>query len=150
MAQYQKPPFIVAKIANPVINFLVRRFGIRMGAIHVLSVKGRTSGKTYSVPVNLLEIDGRHYVLSPRGETDWVKNLRAAGVATVETRGKKVLYTSTEVAPYARGPMLKEYVTRWGGQVKGLIEVGPEASADQFAQASAKHPVFEIEPMRIA
>jgi hypothetical protein len=57
---------------------------VKLGAVpkHMrsLSVRGRKSGKSYSAPVNLLELDGTRYLLAPRGTTQWVRNLRAAGL----------------------------------------------------------------------
>ena len=81
---YRKPGWFTNNVFNPVIRFLTRR-GVSIWGSRVLEVRGRTSGEPRRTPVNLLTFEDRQYLVSPRGETQWVRNARAAGgrVATI-------------------------------------------------------------------
>ena len=150
MAQYQKPPFVLTKIANPVMMKLVKLFGMDKTGVEVLTVKGRKSGNPMSVPVNPLDFNGTRYLVCPRGESDWVKNLRAAGTLTLEKKGSKAMWTAHEVADPDKAPILKEYLRRWEKAAGAYFGLKADASLEQFAGIAAQHPVFEIAPMKIA
>src|SRR5437899_357366 len=89
-----------------------------LGVLPTLAVRGRRSGQWRSVPVNLLEMDGTTYLVAPRGETEWVRNLRAAGAGELRRRGKAAAFTATELPDADKQPLLHAYLDRWGGQVK--------------------------------
>ena len=76
--------------------------GISVMGSRVLVVRGRTTGEPRSVPVNLLELDGERYLVAPRGNTQWVRNVRAAGTAELRlgSRGEEVRLTEVP----GRGP----------------------------------------------
>ena len=150
MAQYQKPPFILTRVANPVMMKLVRLFGLEKTGVEVLTVSGRTSGQPKSVPVNPLDFNGKTYLVCPRGESEWVRNLRAAGTATLEKKGKRSVVSATEVADTEKAPILKEYLRRWEKAAGSYFGLGADASLDQLANVASRHPVFEIAPMKIA
>jgi hypothetical protein len=125
---YLKPPLFVRKVFNPV----AMRFGV--GGAQALVVERRTSGGSQRVPVIPVEHEGARYLVCPRGETEWVKNLRAAGgVGELEPDGR---FTATEVPVGERGPILDHYREVAGAAVKGLFEKLPDP---------ADHPVFRIE-----
>jgi deazaflavin-dependent oxidoreductase (nitroreductase family) len=150
MAHYQKPPYILSKVANPVMNFMVRTFGLKKTGVEVLTVKGRKSGTPISVPVNPLDFEGKRYLVCPRGESDWVRNLRAAKSATLQTKGRKSMVVASEVADTDKAPILKEYLRRWEKAAGSYFGLGADAELAQFAEIAPKHPVFEIVPMKIA
>jgi deazaflavin-dependent oxidoreductase (nitroreductase family) len=112
---------------------------IRMGVVTALAVRGRRSGKWRSVPVNVLEFDGDRYLVAPRGNTEWVRNLRVAGGGELRRRGKAESFTATEIPDAAKPPIIDAYLERWRGQVKGQFEALPNPE---------QHPVFRIEPDR--
>ena len=74
---YQKPGHLTRRILNPVVKTMTR-FGVSVWGSRILEVEGRSSGLARRTPVNLLELDGRQYLVSPRGESQWVRNVRAA------------------------------------------------------------------------
>ena len=74
---YRKPGFFTTRVFNPIVAFLTRR-GISIWGSRVLEVRGRTSGEPRRVPVNLLTLDDHRYLVAPRGEAQWVRNVRAA------------------------------------------------------------------------
>ncbi len=127
--RYLKPSWLISRVANP----LLMRFGI----VPTLKVRGRKTGHWRSVPVNVLELDGQRYLVAPRGETDWVRNLRAAGGGQLQYgRRRTEPFTATEVSDEEKPPIIEAYLQRWGGQVKNQFEALPDP---------ADHPVFRIE-----
>jgi deazaflavin-dependent oxidoreductase (nitroreductase family) len=128
-ARYLKPGFVVARLVNPLL------MSVRM--IPTLAVRGRTSGEWRTVPVNVLDHDGKRYLVAPRGEAHWVRNLRAAGGGELRTRKGTETFRAVEVEDAEKPPLLEAYQTRWGGQTKSLFRELPDP---------ADHPVFRIEP----
>ncbi|MGZ4607911.1 MAG: nitroreductase/quinone reductase family protein, partial [Blastococcus sp.] len=77
-AHYRAPGWFTRNVFNRAVAFLTRH-GVSIVGSRVLAVRGRTSGEWRTTPVNLLDHQGRRYLVSPRGEGQWVRNLRAAG-----------------------------------------------------------------------
>ena len=89
-AHYKAPGWFTRNVFNRSVSFLTRH-GVSVLGSRVLAVKGRTSGEWRTVPVNLLELDGHRYLVSPRGEGQWVRNLRAAGTGELRVGKRKHL-----------------------------------------------------------
>jgi deazaflavin-dependent oxidoreductase (nitroreductase family) len=133
------------RLLNPIVSALVR-LGLPLKGAAVLSVLGRTSGEWRSVPVNPLTLDAERYLVSPRGETQWVKNLRAAGGGRIR-RGRRPEedFTAIEVTDSEKPPILRAYLKEWSWEVgKFFGGVGADASDDELARIAADHPVFRI------
>jgi len=81
-AQYFVKPSLTERIFN---RFFAIAIGLGMGLGHnyVVEVRGRKSGRIFSTPIDLLEVEKRRYLVAPRGETNWVLNARAAGRVTL-------------------------------------------------------------------
>lgn len=142
-AQYQEPDRI-ARYANAVIRWLAES-GISIAGTRALRVRGRTTGKQRSVVVNLLTVDGAEYLVSPRGDTQWARNVRAAGVVETGSRWRRRRATVTEVADDDKPEILRRYLDRWYWQVKGYVgAVTPESSRDELRAAAARIPVFAL------
>ena len=75
---YRSPGWFTRNVFNRSVAFLTRH-GVSVLGSRVLAVKGRTSGVWRTTPVNLLEFDAHRYLVSPRGEGHWVRNLHVAG-----------------------------------------------------------------------
>ena len=84
--------------------------------------RGRRSGEPRSVPVNLLELDGERYLVAPRGNTQWVRNARAAGVGELHLGRRTEQVELVEVPVGQRVPVLRVYLTRWGWEVGRFVE----------------------------
>jgi deazaflavin-dependent oxidoreductase (nitroreductase family) len=125
---YLKPGFVVSRVVNPLL--------MAFRLVPTLGVRGRTSGEWRRVPVNVLELDGSRYLVAPRGDTQWVRNLRAAGSGELRIKGRTEAFSATEVADAEKQPIIDAYLARWGSQVKSQFEQLPEA---------ADHPVFRIQ-----
>jgi deazaflavin-dependent oxidoreductase (nitroreductase family) len=129
---YLKPPGFVRHVFNPI----AMRFGLSGAA--TLAVLGRTTGEEQTIPVIPVEVDGTRYVVSTRGEAEWVRNVRAAATVELRRKGTVTRFRATEVAVEARPPILDEYRKVAGRTVKTYFESLPDA---------ADHPVFAIEPL---
>ena len=143
---YTKPPAYVARIVNPALIFAVERLGIAAGGVEILAVRGRTSGQIRKVPVNPLAYDGDWYLFSPRGESEWVRNLRAAGEGELARGGTIRRFRVAEELPdAAKPPVIRAYMQRWAKQVASIVGFDADASDAVLAEAAPKHPVFRIE-----
>jgi deazaflavin-dependent oxidoreductase (nitroreductase family) len=109
---------------------------MRLGLVPTLAVRGRTSGEWRTVPVNVLELDGHRYLVAPRGDTQWVRNLRAAGGGELRRRSRVEPFRATEIADKDKPRVIEAYLARWGYQVKAYFKALP---------GPADHPVFRIE-----
>lgn len=145
MALYQNLKKTLVGAPNAAVGWLIGRLGRSPGGAQLLEVRGRKSGQVRSTPVNPLELDGRMYLLSPRGETQWVRNFRAAGEATLRVGGRRdPIVLARELPDDERAPVLRAYLARWAWQVKGLIDAPKDATDAQLAAIAPNHPVFEI------
>ncbi len=113
----------------------------------VLAVRGRSSGEWRTNPVNLLEFQGRRYLVSPRGEGQWVRNLRVAGGGELRLGSKAEPFSAAEIVDDAKVPILRAYLERWKIEVGAFFEgVGPDSSDDEIGAIAPRHPVFEVLP----
>lgn len=120
--------------------------GLSLFGTRVLAVRGRRSGEWRTVPVNLLVHEGDRYLVAPRGHTQWVRNLRAAGGAGELRVGRRVeVFTADELADDEKPPVLRAYLRRWKWEV-GVFFDGVDASAsDEELRAIAPgYPVFRL------
>lgn len=132
-------------LMNDVPTFLVGKLGLNMKGAMVLTVRGRKSGEPRSLVVNPLEYSGKTYLMSPRGDTQWVKNLRADNSLSLHRGSKRSGYRATEITdPQERFEVLRAYLDRWSGQVKNLMGVSNESSDDELRAIIDKHPVFVL------
>jgi deazaflavin-dependent oxidoreductase (nitroreductase family) len=127
---YLKPPAFTRRLANP----LAMRLNARGGA--TLTVLGRRTGKPRKVPVIPVELGGNRYLVSPYGESEWVRNLRAAGKGELSRKGRAEAFHAVEVPVDQRGPVISRY-----REVAGRV-VGPCFTKLPDAR---DHPVFEVD-----
>ncbi len=111
-----------------------------------LEVKGRRSGVVRSTAVNVVTHDGQRYLVAPRGETEWVRNARAAVGEAVIRRGKAEPVTLSEVPVSERAPIIQTYLRANALETKREFGVDPKAPIDVFEGIADKHPVFRITP----
>jgi len=146
-----RPPFFVS-LFNPLARRLLRG-GLPMGPNALLTVRGRTSGQDRTTPVAVVSIDGRRWVIATFGDTNWARNLRAAGRATVtinrraEPVGARELST-TEAETFYRDtltPFVSGIPLGLGRFMLGSLLGAAEMFTDPHA-AAAHHPVFELRP----
>ncbi len=140
---YKQPDWFTSHIANPFLNLLMR-LGISVWGSRTLEHVGRTSGKVYRTPVNPLMYNARQYLVAPRGETQWVRNVKAADGKLVLILGRRRLErTAVEVPVAERTAILRAYLERWKFEVGMFFDgVGPESSDAEFEAIAEQHPVF--------
>jgi deazaflavin-dependent oxidoreductase (nitroreductase family) len=142
---YQKPDALTKHVFNPLI-MLATRLGISMRGSRVLSVPGRKSGKIQTTPVNPLTFDGARYLVAPRGETQWVRNLRAAGGGELRLGSKRELFRAVELPDSEKPPLLRAYLKLWKAETGkffgGVNDASPE---EELQRIAPDHPVFRIE-----
>src|SRR5262245_47919962 len=146
MTHYEKPDWITTHVANPVVAFMTN-IGISVRGSRVLAVPGRTSGLIRTTPVNLLEIDGARYLVAPRGETEWVRNVRAAGGAELRLGGRREAIRVEEIPDGAKPAILRAYLRRWGRETAKFFGGASAGSSDsELRRIAPRHPVFLISP----
>jgi deazaflavin-dependent oxidoreductase (nitroreductase family) len=143
-AHYRPPGWFTRNVSNRLVAFLTRH-GVTVFGSRVLAVRGRTSGEWRTTPVNLLELDGRRYLVAPRGEAQWVRNLRAAGSGELRA-GKHVdAFRSRELHDDEKVAVLRAYLKRWKFEVGIFFEgVGPDSTDEQIHAIAPRHPAFEV------
>ena len=144
---YSEPGFFTTRVFNPVIAFFARRFGVSVMGARVLSVQGRRTGEWHSTPVNLLSFSGYRYLVAPRGETQWVRNIRVSRNARLTLGRHTETVQVEEIADSEKPPILRAYLEKWAWEVNRFFGgVGAEASVETLSQIAPKHPVFRISP----
>ena len=144
MAARYDEPNRAARAANAVIRWLAE-LGISIAGTRALGVRGRKTGKRRGVVVNLLTADGVDYVVSPRGNTQWARNVRAAGVVEVGPRWRRRRTAITEMPDAAKPELLRRYLDRWYWQVKGYVAgLTPDSADEEFRAAAPSIPVFAL------
>ena len=142
----KRPGWFTHRVFNPMIAALTRR-GLPIAGSRVLEVRGRTSGEPRRTPVNLLELDGARYLVAPRGETQWARNLRASGEGRLLAGRHSESFTATEIADPEKVEVLRAYLKRWKFEVGVFFDgVGPDSSEQELLAAAPKHPVFRLSP----
>jgi deazaflavin-dependent oxidoreductase (nitroreductase family) len=137
--------------SGPIANRLLG-VGMPMGPNRLLTVSGRKSGEPRSAPVAVIDVDGRWWVVGTFGETHWVRNLRAAGEATLRIHGRPVRVAARELdrseAVSFYSVVLPAYLGRMPRLARPLLrtfigQVAPEVFSDPV-RAAASRPVFEL------
>ncbi len=138
----KRPGWFTAHIFNPIVAGLTR-LGISVMGSRVLEVPGRSSGQPRRTPVNLLTFEGRRYLVAPRGETQWARNLRASGQGRLLVGRRSEGFTAVELTDAQKPPVLRAYLKRWKFEVSAFFDgVGPDSSEQELLEAASKHPVF--------
>jgi deazaflavin-dependent oxidoreductase (nitroreductase family) len=142
--RYREPGWFTKNVFNRLVSGLTKA-GISVWGSRILRVRGRTSGEWRSTPVNMLKIDEHHYLVAPRGHTQWVRNLRVARSGELGLGRRVQPFTATELPENERIPILRAYLKRWKMEVGVFFEgVDATSSDEDVARIAPDHPVFEI------
>jgi deazaflavin-dependent oxidoreductase (nitroreductase family) len=137
-------PGKVTNVFNKTVATLTR-LGFSVWGSRVLYVRGRKSGELRSTPVNLLTHDGNRYLVSPRGITQWVRNIRVAGEGELRVGRRTERFVPTELADADKPAILRAYLKRWKFEVGMFFEgVDANPSDEQLLRIAAGHPIFLI------
>ena len=141
---YRAPGWFTRNVFNRAVAFSTRH-GVSVLGSRVLAVKGRTSGQWRTTPVNLLTLDGRRYLVAARGETQWVRNLRAADRGELRAGRHAEAFRGRELTDDEKIPILRAYLRRWKAEVGIFFEgTGPDSSDEQIRAIAPRHPAFEV------
>src|SRR5262249_20360334 len=111
----------------------------------VLAVRGRKSGEWRTTPVNPLTLDGERYLVAPRGNTQWVRNMRVAGGGELRAGRRVEKFTATELPLEERPRVLRAYLKKWKFEIGMFFQgVGPDDPDDKLLAIAPDHPVFRI------
>jgi len=127
---YLKPALLVRKVFNKI----AMRAGLY--GTETLAVAGRRTGEEQTIPVIPAEYEGARYIVSTRGESEWVRNARAAGELELRSKSGTTRYRAVELAVGARGPIIDAYRKKAGRTAAAYWNKLPDA---------ADHPVFRLD-----
>jgi deazaflavin-dependent oxidoreductase (nitroreductase family) len=146
---YRKPGMLMRKLMNPFVVVMMRA-GVSVWGSRILEVPGRTSGIPRRTPVNLLELDGHRYLVSPRGEGQWVRNVRAnAGRLALLLGRRREELSADELSDSEKAPVLRAYLRKWKMEV-GVFFDGVTADSEEadLQRIAPSHPVFVLTEAR--
>jgi deazaflavin-dependent oxidoreductase (nitroreductase family) len=145
-ARYIEPGWFTTNVFNRGVRWLTR-LGLSVAGSRELRVTGRTSGQTRTTVVNLLDVDGARYLVAPRGTTQWVRNLRAAGHGQLRVGRRLEDFRAEELTDADKAPVLQAYVDKWGWEVGQFFEgVGKHPSQSVLQAIAPGFPVFAVTP----
>ena len=142
--RYVKPDPFTKHVFNRVVAGFTRA-GISVWGSRILTVRGRSSGLPRSTPVNLLTHEDQHYLVAPRGHTQWVRNLRVAGEGDLSVGRRREHFTAVEVDDADKVEILRAYLKRWKAEVGIFFSgVGAKSSQEDLSRIAPDHPVFRV------
>jgi hypothetical protein len=137
-------PNLVAKTANGFFRLLAEA-GVGVAGTRAIRVRGRKTGKRRGVVVNLMSVGGRDYLVSPRGNTQWARNARAAGEIELGPRWRSRDVRIVEISDEAKPEILQRYLDRWFWEVKGHVGgLTPQSTEEELLAAAPSIPVFQL------
>jgi deazaflavin-dependent oxidoreductase (nitroreductase family) len=141
----KRPGWFTKNIFNRIVAGLTK-LGLSILGSRVLEVKGRSSGLPRRTPVNLLELDGERYLVAPRGDTQWARNLRASGEGRLVLGRKAEPFAAEEITDEAeKAAILRAYLKRWRAETSAFFDrVSADASDEELRAIAPKHPVFRV------
>jgi deazaflavin-dependent oxidoreductase (nitroreductase family) len=141
---YQRPGWFTKNVFNPLVGLLTR-VGVSLAGSRVLEVRGRKSGEWRSTPVNPLGFEDERYLVAPRGETQWVRNIRVSGGGRLRKGRRTEDFTVTEITDEEKLPILRAYLKKWAWEVGAFFQgVGADAPDEDLRRIAPLHPIFRI------
>ncbi len=141
-----REPSAGEKIFNRVFGFLVG-LGLGFSYNYLLEVRGRKTGKLYSTPIDLLELDGKKFLVAPRGRTQWVRNAEAAGEVTLKKGSNRQKFHLRPLAEEEKLPILKAYLDTFRREVQRYFPIPAGSPQESFAAIAGSYPAFELLPV---
>jgi deazaflavin-dependent oxidoreductase (nitroreductase family) len=131
------------------LNGIVRplaRLGLTGPRTHLLTVRGRVSGRPWSTPVSIVTDGDERWLVAPSGERNWVRNARAAGVVELRRGRRRNRYRVEEVPPADAVPVLRRYL-ELGRTTRPFFDVSPDSTEEEWRAEAPRHPVFRLVPL---
>jgi deazaflavin-dependent oxidoreductase (nitroreductase family) len=131
------------KIFNRIFGFLVG-IGLGFSYNYLLQVRGRKSGKLYSTPIDLLELNGKRFLVAPRGRTQWVRNAEAAGEVTLKKGSTRLRFRLRCLSDAEKPEILKAYLDTFKREVQTYFPVAAGSPVESFVDLTSSYPAFEL------
>ncbi len=144
-----RPPWQV-RFFSPILKFLLIA-GMPMGFNRLVTIRGRKSGQPRTTPLAVIEVSGRRWVWAPWGEVQWVRNLRAAGAATIAVRGRQEDVHATELSPTERVEFFRGVLGPLARSIPfgvWFIRIIDGVDLDHPVEAAESRRVFELHPLQ--
>jgi len=138
-----REPTAMEKVFNRALGSLVL-LGLAPSHMRMLEVRGRKSGKLYSTPVDLLELEGKKYLVAPRGHTQWVRNAEAAGQVTLKRGGTRQAFRLRALSDAEKLPILKAYLDSFKKEVQRFFPIPAGSPSEAFVEVATSYPAFEL------
>lgn len=135
---------------SPVLKAMLA-VGVPLGPNGLITIRGRTSGLPRTTPVAIIEVSGRRWIWAPWGEVHWVRNLRAAGRATITVRRRKEEVRPTELDPTERVAFFRDVLGPFARSIPGgvtFIRVVDGVDLHDPVEAAEGRRVFELRPLQ--
>lgn len=140
--EFRKPTAVEA-FFNRALGTLIG-WGIGPAHIYLLEVRGRKSGKIYTTPVDPLALNGKRYLVAPRGRTQWVRNAEAAGEIALRRGGNREKLRLRPISDAEKPPILKAYLDNYKAEVQRYFPVKASSPQEAFVSIAADYPAFEL------
>jgi deazaflavin-dependent oxidoreductase (nitroreductase family) len=134
---------------SPILKFLLRA-GIPLGPNGLITIRGRKSGLPRTIPVAIIEVSGRRWVWAPWGEVHWVRNLRAAGRATITRRGRKEEVIATELDQTQRVGFFRDVLGPLARSIPfgvTFMRIADQVDINRPEEVAEDRRVFELHPL---
>jgi deazaflavin-dependent oxidoreductase (nitroreductase family) len=140
-----RPPSALERLFNRAYGFLV---GLGLGFSHsyLLQVSGRKSGRIHSTPVDLLQLGGKHFLVAPRGRTQWVRNAEAAGEVLLKRGRTRQSFRLRPLSDAEKPEILKAYLDAFRREVQRYFPVPAGSRSQAFTDLAESYPAFELLP----
>jgi deazaflavin-dependent oxidoreductase (nitroreductase family) len=135
------------RLFNKIYGFLVGA-GIGFPYNYLLQVRGRKSGRIYSTPIDLLEIDGKKFLVAPRGRAQWVRNAEAAGEVTLKKGSRRLKFSLRPIGDADKPEILKAYLDTFKREVQTYFPVPAGSPLEAFRELTTNYPAFELLPVQ--
>ena len=142
-ARYFRPPNAAERLLNRVMGVVVG-LGFGPGHMRVLEVRGRTSGRVYALPVDVLRDRNTLYLVAPRGYTQWVRNAEVAGEVRLRRGRQAAVFRLRPLTDEEKLPVLKAYLDRFRREVQRYFPVPAGSPAEAFRPYAERYPAFEL------
>ncbi len=141
-----RKPSAGERVFNRCFGFLV---GLGLGLPHnyLLQVRGRKTGRLYSTPIDLLELEGKRFLVAPRGRTQWVRNAEAAGEVTLKKGLQRQRFCLRPIPDAEKPEILQAYLDRFRTTVQRYFPVPAGSPPEAFVELAVNYPVFEPLPV---
>ena len=140
-----RQPSPVERAFNKAFGFLVG-MGLGFSYNYLLQVRGRKSGKIYSTPIDLLEIEGKQFLVAPRGRTQWVRNAEAAGEVTLKKGSQRKKFGLRPLSDDEKPGILKAYLDQFKREVQRYFPIPAGSPVEAFRELVQSYPAFELIP----